>query len=138
LLRESSASPRADSEPFPDRYVEYTRLCPVGSSTLTKAWLFAFVGVAWKADAAVVGKLVDVVLPATTTLKAKSAATPTELSRPSPPKYVENKIAEPAAFNLLTNTLAVPAIVPWNAAGGGVVPVCGVSGKSVEVVEPAK
>ena len=58
----------------------------MGSSTLTKAWLFAFVGAVWKADAEVVGKLVEVVLPATTTLNAESAATPTVLSVPSPPR----------------------------------------------------
>jgi hypothetical protein len=89
--------------------VEYTRECPTASSSLTKACgLVVLLGVLWKADAPVVGKLVDVVVPATTTLNAVSAATPALVSTPLPPRKVENKIAEPAEFSLVTKTSATP------------------------------
>src|ERR1700722_19295458 len=78
--------PLAVSVPLPERYDEYNNTVASNCNSVTNAWVPALSGVAWYALVAVVGKLVEEVVPATNGSPRPSTRIPTGLSVPSPPR----------------------------------------------------
>src|SRR5947209_6119139 len=84
----------------------------------TKAVLQILVQLVIKAPG-VVGKSAAPMVPVTYADPVLSIAIAAALSNPLLPRYVEYRIALPAGFSLVTNTLVVPWFVDWNALSTG-------------------